>query len=278
MVHNQRRRVAALSGLEELESRLVPSGMSRLLPVPIQAPAPTGWVQTINNPFSPLIPGTTFYYQGTKGGQPESDLIFVTHQTQVVNGVTTTVVEDKGFINSQKIEDTFDFYAQDTAGNVWYFGENTTQYSHGHITGHVGSWMAGVNGAQQGIVMEANPMVGDVYAQENAPGIAQDMAKVLSLTKTVKVPYGTFSNCLETKEFSPLEPNAAERKFYATGVGFLKSFATKGGQEVLKLVDVTGPSSPHALGAAFAGTQAFPPGTDLAVPTGQDQHKHGPWW
>jgi hypothetical protein len=132
-------------------------------------------------------------------------------------------------------------HAQDTQGNVWYFGEITKEYENGKVTSREGSWLAGVRNALPGIVMEAQPQVGDSYFQENAPNVAQDMATVLDLHAKFTAPYGTFKNCLQTQESSPLEPGFVENKYYLPGVGFLGSVAVQGGDETLSLVSVMKP-------------------------------------
>ncbi len=192
----------------------------------------------ISNPYSPLVAGTTFIYQGTEDKKSTYEEFIVTDQTKVIQGIETRVVHDTVWTNSKITEDTFDWFAQDDAGNVWYFGEDSTQIKNGKVIGHEGSWESGVNGASAGIVMEAKPKVGDTYQQENAPGIAQDTATVLSLNESVCVAFGCFSNVLKTEEFSPLEPGVVENKYYASGVGNIKSFVAQGGSEVSELVSV----------------------------------------
>jgi hypothetical protein len=193
----------------------------------------------ITNPYFPLPPGTTFIYHGKKKGHPARNDVLVTHETKVVDGVTCVVVRDTNWVNGKLVELTLDYYAQDDHGNVWYFGEYATQYKHGKVIGHAGSWEAGVDGAQAGFIMEATPQVGDVYRQEFAPGVAEDTAEVLSVTASVKVPYGSFSgNVLLTKEFSPLDPGSVEHKYYAPHVGNLKSIDVQGGSDVLVLTDI----------------------------------------
>jgi len=184
---------------------------------------PANFVTKIDNPYSTLTPGTTFIYEGTTENGFEHNEVTVTSDTKIILGVTCVVVRDTVTANGELEEDTLDWYAQDTQGNVWYFGENAKQYAGGLIIGIEGSWEAGVNGAQPGIVMEANPAVGDIYRQEFAPGEAEDMAEVLSLTESATVPFGKYTNCLMTKEFSGLEPDVSEHKFYAKDVGFIKS-------------------------------------------------------
>src|SRR3989338_9153424 len=152
----------------------------------------------INNPYFTLVPGTKFVYD-----------------------VETRVVKDQVFLNGELIEDTLDWYAQDKEGNVWYFGEETAEYENGKVTTTAGSWEGGVDGAMPGIAMKANPQVGDSYWQEFYKGEAEDRADVLALGESVTVPHGTFSDCLKTYDYTPLDPNAKEHKYYCKGVGFV---------------------------------------------------------
>ena len=198
------------------------------------------FVAGVNNPFFPLLPGMTYVYEGKKGNTPTRDEVTVTHDTRVIDGVTTMVVHDAAFEDDVLAEDTLDYYAQDRDGNVWYFGEDTKELDpSGNVVSTEGSWLAGVNGARPGIIMEAHPAVGDRYAQENAPGVAQDMAEVLSLDATPDIPFGgKFPNCLETEETSPLEPGVVEHKFYAPEIGLLEERVVKGGRETSALVRI----------------------------------------
>jgi hypothetical protein len=173
------------------------------------------FVVGVDNPLFPLEPGTVLTYSdGT-----EIDRVEVTHDTKNILGVTATVVHDRVTVNDTLTEDTFDWYAQDRAGNVWYLGEASKQFENGQQVGTEGSWEAGVNGAKAGVIMLAHPEVGDAYAQEDAPGVAQDQARVVAEGKSVRVPFDTFDNCLKTLETTPLEPGAREYKYYARGVG-----------------------------------------------------------
>ena len=138
------------------------------------------FVRRVTNPFFPLRPGTTFYYEGSEEGTPTSTVVTVTSDTKKILGVTTTVVHDQGFSDGVLSEDTFDWYAQDEDGNVWYFGEDTKELDEsGNVISTEGSWQAGVDGARAGIVMEAHPKVGDRYYQEFLRGQAEDQAQVL---------------------------------------------------------------------------------------------------
>ena len=163
----------------------------------------------------------------------------VTHDTKMILGVQTTVVDDKVWIDGKLAEATLDWFAQDKDGNVWYLGEYATEYDEkGSVLNHEGSWEAGVNGAQAGIVMLAHPQKGSSYRQEFAQGVAEDMAQVMSLSKQVKVPYGRFKSCLKTKEWTPLEPSISERKNYAPGVGLVLSKMVAGGNDYMELVRI----------------------------------------
>jgi hypothetical protein len=173
------------------------------------------------NPYLPLAPGILRRYRSMGADDQEIVEVRVTHETREILGVTCIVVADTVWEDGALKEDTRDWFAQDKDGNVWYFGERSVEYEDGEIAGLEGSWEAGVDGAQPGIIMKANPQVGDVYRQEYALGEAEDAAGVVALGETVTVPYGSFNNCLKTGEFTPLEPDAAEDKYYAPGVGLV---------------------------------------------------------
>jgi hypothetical protein len=184
---------------------------------------PGDFADAIDNRYLPLVPGTTFHYRAQTAAGVELDDVEVTHETRSILGVPCTVVHDTVTLGGDLTEDTIDWYAQDKAGNVWYFGEEAKQYADGILVGIDGSWMAGVDGALPGIVMEANPAIGDVYRQEFAIGEAEDMGQVQALGQSVSVPYGSFTNALETKEFSALEPGTTENKYYVPTVGFVQA-------------------------------------------------------
>jgi hypothetical protein len=170
-------------------------------------------------------------YEGMDEHKRSYEEFVVTGRTKTIMGIQTRVIRDTNWDNGKIVEQTLDWFAQDDAGNVWYFGEYSSQYKNGKVIGHEGSWQAGVNGARAGIVMEANPRVGDTYKQERAPGVAEDTATVLSLNGSLCVPLDCYTNVLKTREFSPLEPDVVENKYYAPGVGLIKSVLVAGGEE-----------------------------------------------
>ena len=208
---------------------------------PCRNESPTDFVATIDNQFFPLRPRTTFTYSGTVEGAPARNVTQVTTDTKIIEGVRTTVVHDVLYVNGVLAEDTFDWYAQDRAGNVCYFGEDTKEFDETgqNVISTEGSWEAGQNGAQPGAIMLAEPQRGDSYAQEHAAGVAEDQAVVLSLKKSVKVPYGSFNNVLLTKETTPVDSSDVSYKYYAPNVGAILDVAKKGGRERLELVSIT---------------------------------------
>jgi hypothetical protein len=190
----------------------------------------TGFSTHIDNPYLPLQPGHRWVYRETDArGTVTRDLVRVTHRTKrVAAGIVARVVRDTATRHGQVVEDTLDYYAQDRRGNVWYLGEDTTEFEHGKPTSTEGSWEAGVDGAQAGIAMLAHPRAGRRYAQEDYPGHAEDRAKVLSRGEQVEVPAGHYRHVLLTKEWTPLEPDALEYKLYARGVGPVLSLGLSG--------------------------------------------------
>ena len=193
----------------------------------------------IDNPYFTLVPGTKFIYESKKAEGTERIEVTVLPETKMVMGVEARVVKDQVFLDGELIEDTLDWYAQDKEGNVWYFGEETAEYEDGKITTTAGSWEGGVDGAKPGIAMKANPQVGDSYWQEFYKGEAEDRADVLALGEGVAVPYGTFSDCLKTYDYTPLDPVAKEHKYYCKGVGFVTLETNLEGDERTELVSVT---------------------------------------
>lgn len=202
---------------------------------------PVNFGTNVANSYFPLTPGTRYSYVAQTSDGVETNEVEITHDTKVILGVTATVIHDRVFLDGSLIEDTFDWYAGDSQGNVWYLGEDTKTYEDGVLVSTAGSWEAGAGGAQPGIFMLASPNVGDQYAQENAPGVVEDQGKVLSLKETVTVPYGTFTNCLKTADWTPIEPGNREFKYYAPGIGLVLEVARRGGGE---RVELTGYSTP----------------------------------
>jgi hypothetical protein len=196
---------------------------------------PADFVDAIDNPYWPLTPGTSYEFESAG----EQTKVVVTSERREVMGVSTVVVSDKVFADGKLSEDTSDWYAQDRAGNVWYFGEATLSFEDTPAGDPTGSWEAGVDGAQPGVVMLADPLGGDVYRQEFYAGDAEDLALVRHDNGSITVPAGSYKNVLVTEEWSPLEPDVIELKYYAKGIGVVEERQIFGGTELVKLVKVT---------------------------------------
>ena len=196
---------------------------------------PAKFTATVNNPYFPLKPGTTYTFLEKEGREERENKVEVTHDTKTVMGVKCVVVHDTVTEGGKLKEDTFDWYAQDKDGAVWYFGEATKEFKSGGRTSTAGSWEAGVNG-QPGIIMPAHPKPGEPYRQEYSPKNAEDMGQVVAIDEKVKVPAGDYSGCVKTKDWSLLE-SGHEHKWYAKGVGCVR--AESSGGEIVTLVTVT---------------------------------------
>jgi hypothetical protein len=184
---------------------------------------PANFGNRITNRYFPLTPGKTYHYIGVRDGAPTKHTFAVTKQTKVVIGVRCAVISDVVTQNGSLVEKTTDWYAQDKQGNVWYFGEDTAEYQNGVATTTAGTWEAGVDKAQPGIIMPAHPKVGMAFRQEYRPGVALDQARVLSTDATTTVPAGTYRHLVVTFDKNPLDPSKKERKWFAPGIGFVKA-------------------------------------------------------
>jgi hypothetical protein len=182
---------------------------------------PTKFSSVITNRYFPLRPGTTLIYDGIRDGKPQHTEMKVTAETRVIMGVKCVVVRDDVTSNGALVEKTTDWYAQASDGSVWYFGEATAEYVNGSVSSTQGSWEAGVDGAQPGIIMEADPRTGDSYRQEYRPGIAEDTAKIIKTSFTTKIGGVTYKNVVVTEDTNPLAPDKQDEKQYAPRVGLI---------------------------------------------------------
>lgn len=228
---------------EEIEPDMVGNSEAVLKSKSIlsEFPGAPSFVSGFKNEYLAFEVGKVFYYEGETEDGTETIKVTVTSDTKEIIGVTTTVVSDTVWLDGELIEATDDWFAEDDEGNVWYFGEYSEEWEDGEYVGPEGSWEAGVDGAQPGILMYANPKMGMKYQQEYYKGEAEDMAMVINLNKTVEIDYGTFEGCLETMEWTPLEPGEREHKFYKKDVGLLMELQPKGGRITIELVDVDEP-------------------------------------
>ena len=239
----------ALSGVAALTVALAAGGAASAQPM--AAPLPTGgepvvldpaeFTTRITNPYWPMRPGDRWVYRETGAdGARQRVVVTVTRRTRVIaNGVTARVVHDVVRRHGRPLEVTDDWYAQDEAGNVWYLGEDTVEYERGRPVSHEGSFEAGVDGAQAGVIMPARPRPGLRYRQEHYAGHAEDRARIVSLHEQAETPAGHYTRVLMTREVNPLEPKVLEFKFYARGVGPVLAVTVSGGAEREELVRKT---------------------------------------
>jgi hypothetical protein len=193
----------------------------------------------IDNQYFPLVPGTILTYEADTEDGTETVVIEVTNQVKVILGISCVVVHAAEYLDGELTEDTEDWFAQDDAGNVWYMGEYSEEIEDGMVVSTDGSWEAGVDGAEAGIIMLANPVPGQVYRQEYYAGVAEDMGTVIALGQTVQIDLGGYVGCAQIQDSTPLEPGVFEQKYYAPGVGAVLEVDEDGVR--LELVDVQGP-------------------------------------
>jgi len=186
--------------------------------------------------------GARWVYRETDAeGNVQRVVVTVADRTKNVMGIEALVVHDLATEDGEVVEDTYDWYAQDADGNVWYLGEDTKEYESGKVVSTEGSWEAGLDGAEPGVVVPAEPEVGLEYRQEYYAGRAEDAAVVLGLHERAETPLGGFEGVLMTKDFTPLEPRVLEYKFYAPGVGPVVALGVSGGIGREELVEHVSP-------------------------------------
>ena len=199
---------------------------------------PANFGDEITNTYLPFVPGTVFTYMGNTDEGTEEGVVTVLQEKKTIAGVECTVVRDVVSLNGQVIEDTYDWFAQDLQGNVWYFGEDVSNYENGVLQDKEGSFEAGADGARPGIIMLADPVLELPYRQEYYFGVAEDWGKVISKNHTVSTPAGTFTDCIKTVDWNALETDAPlEFKYYAPGVGLVKE-EVEGTDEISELTSV----------------------------------------
>jgi hypothetical protein len=202
---------------------------------------PSTLTSTVTNPFFPLAVGSVLTYEGMTDEGLETIVVEVMPGTRNVNGVAARIVRDRVYLEGDLIEDTFDWYAQDAAGNVWYLGEDSKEIENGTVVSTEGSWEWGEDGALPGIIMWAEPSahIGEEYRQEYYEGEAEDWGKVLATGRSVNVPAGNLPGCVEVEEWNALEANSTEKKFFCPQLGFALEITADG--ELVELMTVSTP-------------------------------------
>jgi hypothetical protein len=200
---------------------------------------PSEFTTEIDHPYWPMKPGSRWIFHETDAeGAKRKVVVTVTNDTKTIIGIDARVVHDQVTEDGQVTEDTYDWYAQDNEGSLWYLGEDTKEFQNGKLKTTEGSWEAGVDGAEPGIILPAHPEPGMWYREEYYAGQAEDGAEILSVNAHAKVPYGAFDNVLQTRNFTPLEPNLVEEKFYAEGVGPVLEITVTGGSDRTELLSL----------------------------------------
>jgi hypothetical protein len=197
---------------------------------------PANFVETVDNPYLPYAAGTRWVYEGESDGEIERTEVEVLDERREVMGISAVVVRDTVYVDGEIAEDTYDWFAQDADGNVWYLGEDTHEYEDGEPVNASGTWEAGVDGALPGIVMPAEPEVGDAFRQEYYAGEAEDMGEILEVGVSRSIGLGDYDDVIVMEHWNPLEPDAVEEKWYAAGVGVI--YETDGDSEV-ELIEFT---------------------------------------
>jgi hypothetical protein len=199
---------------------------------------PADFTAEIDNPYWPMTPGNRWRYRETdsEGATLRVEVTVTDRTKRIANGVEARVVHDLVTERGQPVEDTYDWYAQDSDGNVWYMGEDTTEFKNGKVASTAGSWEAGVDGAQPGIAFPADPQPGLAYRQEYYAGEAEDNGEVVSVDEQAEVPAGHYSPVVMTRDTTPVEPKVLEFKFYAKGIGPVLEITASGGSDRDELV------------------------------------------
>ena len=200
---------------------------------------PADFTTNIDNPYWPMRPGSHWVYREVENGEAQRVDVTVTNRTKTLHGIEARVVHDRVSQHGETVEDTYDWYAQDSAGNLWYLGEDTAEYENGKLKTKEGSWAYGVDGAQPGVVVPASPKRGMSYREEYYAGHAEDAAAVLNIGSQVQVPFGRFQDAMLTRNFSTIEPTVEEMKLYAKGVGPVMELLVSGGSGRTELLSYT---------------------------------------
>lgn len=221
------RRLLLLAGLAAIASLAVAAcgggGQDQAAP----AINPADFQARIDNSLFPLSSLKPKVFEGEERDAETGEAVktrlesTVLTQSDVVAGVQVTVLEEKDYQNGELVESTLDYFAQHRDSSVYYFGERVDEYEGGEVVGHGGQWLAGEGGNEPGVFMPAQPAVGTTFEQEKAPGVAEDRSKVVAAEQTVTTPAGTFTGCIKTEDFSPLD-NATEFKYYCSSVGLVR--------------------------------------------------------
>jgi hypothetical protein len=213
---------------------------------------PADFTADIDNEYWPMAPGSQWTYSEVdeEGNELQVVVTATTETKEIANGITARIVRDTVTQDGELVEDTFDWYAQDHDGNVWYLGEDTAEFEGGEVSSTSGSFEAGVDGALPGIIMPADPVDGLRYRQEYYKGEAEDNGEILSVEEQAETASGHFEDVVLTKDTITIEPDVVEYKLYAPGVGPVLVLGVSGGGGREELTDYTQESEDLARAAA----------------------------
>lgn len=238
---------------------------------------PADFSSTITNRYFPLSELGPKVFEGTDTDPDTGEVIEtrlesrVLPDTIVVDGVTVTVLEETAFEDGELVELALDYFAQHRNGDVYYFGEAVDNYEAGALKDHHGQWLSGVDGAVAGVYIGAAPAVGITYEQELAPGVAEDKSEVLAVGETVSSPAGTYTDCVKTRDYTPLEPGIEEAKWHCAGVGLVRE---EGDGSVNELVSVE--ATPDSTEAPTSPAGIASPGASAETPSAVPSTGSGP--
>lgn len=193
-----------------------PSGVDGL-EIPTPSPDPADFVTGVDNPWFPLAPGSEWTYASSDG---RSVVVTVSGTTPVAGVEATAVDTVERSPRGRVVAESTAWFAQDRGGNVWHLGDE-------------GVWAAGEAGAQAGLAMPATPRVGDGFARELAPGVAEDESRVVSIDARRTTSYDAFEALVQVEDTSPLEPGVTTEAFYARGIGLVLEEGTSSDLELV---------------------------------------------
>jgi hypothetical protein len=202
---------------------------------------PEDFTNVITNEYFSLPVGKKMIYEGETADGLERTEIEIESATKEILGVETLIYRDRVYVEEVLVEDTRDYLAQDKEGNVWYFGEEVDNFEDGVLKDHEGSFIAGEDGAKPGIWMKAEQVVGDSYRQEYYPGEAEDIRDVVAVDQTVTTELATYTGCVQTYDWTPLDPDSREYKYHCPEVGALVLSEHLVDDERAELIEVTNP-------------------------------------
>jgi hypothetical protein len=217
-----------------------PTGIDGLT-IPTPSPAPADFVAGVDNPWFPLVPGTRWTYDRYATTGSETLTATVLPEPRVVDGVATTALRwELRRPGRRPATLAVRWYAEDTAGNVWWFGQRVGRTFPVDPLA-TASWRAGRRGARAGLLMPAHPRVGDGFANGSRPGTMERRSTVVTLDASVALPKGEYHHAVETRDLSPLAPIRIVQTFFAPGVGMVVQDATDAVDVELTLVRVSRP-------------------------------------